>query len=92
MDRWRGRVAVVTGASAGIGAAICKLLANDGMKVVGCARRLEKVEELAKENSNIFPIKVKKILDTDLKHIFNLLFQGSDMVCKSMCLFYRSVM
>ena len=60
MDRWRGRVAVVTGASAGIGAAICKLLANDGMKVVGCARRLEKVEELAKESSNIYPVKVKK--------------------------------
>ena len=59
MDRWRGRVAVVTGASAGIGAAVCRLLANEGMKVVGCARRLEKVEELAKENSNIYPIKVK---------------------------------
>ena len=74
MDRWRGRVAVVTGASAGIGAAICKLLANDGMKVVGCARRLEKVEELAKENSNIFPVKVKKNLDIGLRQIFNLLF------------------
>ena len=58
MDRWRGRVAVVTGASAGIGAAVCKLLANEGMKVVGCARRLEKVEELAKDNANIYPVKV----------------------------------
>jgi NADP+-dependent farnesol dehydrogenase len=58
MDRWKGRVAVVTGASAGIGAAVCKLLANEGMKVVGCARRLEKVWELAKENANIYPIKV----------------------------------
>ena len=63
MDRWRGRVAVVTGASAGIGAAVCKLLANEGMKVVGCARRLEKVEELAKENANIYPIKVQRNYD-----------------------------
>ena len=58
MDRWRGRVAVVTGASAGIGAAICKLLAKDGMKVVGCARRQEKVEEIAQNHPNIYPIKV----------------------------------
>ena len=51
-------MAVVTGASAGIGAAVCKLLANEGMKVVGCARRLEKVKELAKGNANIYPVKV----------------------------------
>ena len=54
-------MALVTGASAGIGAAICKLLANEGMKVVGCARRLEKVEELAKQNTNIYPVKVINI-------------------------------
>ena len=58
MDRWRGRVALVTGASAGIGAAVCKLLANDGMKVVGCARRIERIEELARQNDNIIPMKV----------------------------------
>jgi len=57
MDRWRGRVAVVTGASAGIGAAVCKLLANNGMKVVGCARRIENIEELSKQNDNIIPMK-----------------------------------
>lgn len=44
MDRWRGRVALVTGASVGIGAVIAKELVRHGMKVVGCARDVEKIQ------------------------------------------------
>ncbi|XP_073674196.1 dehydrogenase/reductase SDR family member 11-like [Garra rufa] len=49
MDRWKGRVALVTGASMGIGAAIAKSLVQHGLKVVGCARNVEQIETLAAE-------------------------------------------
>lgn len=49
MEKWYGKNAVVTGASAGIGAAIVKDLAKNGINVIGLARRPEKVEEFAKE-------------------------------------------
>ena len=43
MDRWVGRVALVTGASAGIGAAISRKLVEHGLVVVGCARNIQPI-------------------------------------------------
>ena len=45
----RDKTAVVTGASMGIGRAIARGLAAEGVRVVGVARRLELMEEMAAE-------------------------------------------
>jgi len=44
MDHLKGRVAVVTGASAGIGAATVIKLVKAGLTVVGIARRLQRLQ------------------------------------------------
>jgi 3-oxoacyl-[acyl-carrier protein] reductase len=47
-----GRVALVTGASQGIGRACALVLANSGAKVALCARNQEKLDQLAGEINN----------------------------------------
>ncbi|CAL1291648.1 unnamed protein product [Larinioides sclopetarius] len=51
MERWEGRVALVTGASMGIGAELCRVLLQHGMIVVGCARSVEKIKSIVEEDA-----------------------------------------
>jgi len=51
-----GRVAVVTGASSGLGARFAAVLAEAGAQVVAAARRLERLEALAGEHPAIHPL------------------------------------
>ncbi|XP_056329708.1 dehydrogenase/reductase SDR family member 11-like [Danio aesculapii] len=77
MDRWRGRVALVTGASVGIGAAIAKSLVQHGMKVVGCARNVDQIEKLAAEcvssgfSGALFPYKCDLSVEDEVLSMFS---------------------
>src|SRR5262249_48439995 len=62
-DPIRGRVALITGASSGIGLAVAEKLVAEGAKVALVARTAEKLEAIAvrlgKDNATAFPCDVK---------------------------------
>ncbi|KAG8226191.1 hypothetical protein J437_LFUL012469 [Ladona fulva] len=74
MERWAGKIAVVTGASAGIGEAIAKALVRYGMVVVGLARRVDRVQEIAKqltkEKGKMYALKADVSNEGEIKAAF----------------------
>ncbi|KAF5288874.1 hypothetical protein FQA39_LY03753 [Lamprigera yunnana] len=69
MNRWKDRVAVVTGACSGVGAAVVRRLLNDGVIVVGIAQREEKVKEIS-NSSNLYAVQADVSKETDLLKAF----------------------
>lgn len=58
---------LVTGASAGFGKAICETLVKSGFKVIGAARRLEKLQELkAQLGDDFYPLQMDVSKTTEI--------------------------
>jgi gluconate 5-dehydrogenase len=57
----KGHVAIVTGCSGGLGVQMAKALANQGCNIVPIARRMEKLEEVAKELREEYGVEVLPI-------------------------------
>ncbi|XP_055913017.1 farnesol dehydrogenase-like [Eupeodes corollae] len=75
MERWSNRVAVVTGASSGIGEAIAKDLVTAGLRVVALGRRQERLDKNRSKLSadlqkRYFPRKCDVSNEEDVKQTF----------------------
>lgn len=85
MQRWRGKVVVVTGASSGIGAAISLELLKSGMIVVGLARRVERIEALQNQipctgYGKLHAIQCDVTNDADVRQAFRWIFDQLGVV------------
>ena len=75
MENNKGKIAVVTGASGGIGSDICVRLANYGLIVIGLARQVKVVEELSEKidsnnDGKIFAIKCDLEVEKEILEAF----------------------
>lgn len=73
MKRLEGRIAIVTGASSGVGRGVAKVLAENGARVCVCARRMEKLEELTAEvrgaGGDMFPVSCDVTDPAQIHHV-----------------------
>ncbi|XP_048242868.1 dehydrogenase/reductase SDR family member 11-like [Haliotis rufescens] len=92
MQRWSGRVALVTGASAGIGAGLVKALVKHGMKVVGCARNYiipppqTLADELKDEPGTVKAVRCDVSKEEDVLAMFKMIRADPDLGGVDVCI------
>ena len=75
LERWTGRVALITGASSGIGRAVAKKLAEAGMRIAICSRRKEQLDQLVNQldidQTSVLVLPVDLRFPEEIKAVFN---------------------
>jgi len=67
--RLDGKIALVTGASSGIGAQTVKLFSSLGAKVIAAARREDRLQDLANQYPNVMAVKCDVGVEADCKNV-----------------------
>jgi NADP+-dependent farnesol dehydrogenase len=101
MEFWKNKVAIVTGACDGIGAAIAEDLVRSGMIVIGFEPTQEKVYEMlckfnawGKVDGQLVPCKCDVSDDGDLKHAFDGIvaaYGGADVLINNAAIARKSL-
>lgn len=65
------RIAIVTGASSGVGKATVKALADDGFYVIAASRNVDKLNKAFKDFENVEPFKLDITNSSDIRNLYN---------------------
>jgi NAD(P)-dependent dehydrogenase (short-subunit alcohol dehydrogenase family) len=76
----KGRTAIVTGASAGLGARFAAVLAQAGATVFTAARRIDRLKELADSDARIHPVACDVSLEADRTRLAETALAGTGRI------------
>ena len=78
--RLDGKIAIVTGASSGIGAQTVKLFSSLGAKVIAAARREDRLHDLANQYPNVMAVKCDVGVEADCKNLVDAVINEYDKI------------